>query len=74
MLVFFTFPIKEQQKPLSKQEKGPLKVTFIDDDDVEEMIDLSSLYKYLNSQSLVVCYFLKLFSVLKSFDCILEKM
>ena len=39
---------QEQQKSLEKQE-GPLKITFFGDDDVEEMLDLTTLYKYINS-------------------------
>ena len=48
---------------MEKEEKGPLKITFVDDDSVQEMVDLTALYKYMNSQSIImVCYFLKLFS------------
>ena len=52
---YFAFPLQEQQKQLEKQEKGPLKITFVDDETVEEMIDLTGLYKFMNSQSLMVC-------------------
>ena len=47
---------QEQQKSLEKQE-GPLKITFFGDDDVEEMLDLTTLYKYINSNVVLVCFF-----------------
>ena len=46
---------QEQQKSLEKQE-GPLKITFFGDDDVEEMLDLTTLYKYINSNVVLVCF------------------
>ena len=56
--LFCFFHLQEQRKQLEKEEKGPLKITFVDDDSVEEMVDLTGLYKYINSQSLImVSYF-----------------
>ena len=52
--LFCFFHLQEQRKQLEKEEKGPLKIKFVDDDSVEEMVDLTGLYKYINSQSLIM--------------------
>ena len=62
--LFCFFHLQEQRKQLEKEEKGPLKITFVDDDSVEEMVDLTGLYKYINSQSLMmVSHFLNYKSI-----------